>query len=393
MFFSISAFFLQQSGKFQVFILKIHRKLAEYKQKKRQKMKTLRKIAGLWLICSLTSVLQAQSTDCTFRKTFQKKDGMYLNVTNKFGDISVLSSEEDSITICATVTIKQNNKELSEKSIGLIKIAVNKLADTISVKTGFDEKFFSAPYRNGRTGFSVDYVINLPENSNLTIINSFGDVILDEFSGIIDVKISNGDFSAEKLSRGNTKPVSSLSFEHGKAVIEEANWLSISAKSCQSVIVEKARALLLNTEFSKLTLDDISSIVCDSRSDVYEINSVRNFIGISTLSEFRIDNLSVQLQAKTDFGSMTLTDVQKDFSLIDISSSKTPVYLEFQGGASYKVDMTLINSLLDFPFEENRLVNKTTTGNTTIISGTAGNNKDSKSLLKVKLDLGKLEIR
>jgi hypothetical protein len=356
-------------------------------------MKTIRKLAGLVMFCGLTAVLSAQTTDCTVRKSFQQKEGQYLYVSNKFGDISVLKSDKDSITICATVTIKQKDEALSAKSIGLIKIAIDKSADTIRVKTAYDDKFFSAAYRTGRTGFSVDYVINTPASSNLKIVNSFGDVVLDEFDGIINVKLSNGDFSAEKLSRGNIKPVSNLSFEHGKVSIEEASWLAVNAKHCQSVVIEKAKALLLNTEFSKLNIDEVSSIVCDSRSDTYEINSVRNFVGVSTLTEFRIDKLLGQLQARTGFGSMTVTDVQKDFSVIDISSSKTPVSLEFQEGTSYKVDLTLVNSLVDFPFEENRLVNKTTTGNTMIITGTAGKNKDAKSILKVKLDLGKLEIR
>lgn len=304
-----------------------------------------------------------------------------------------MNSDKDSITVCATVTIKQDDKELMQKSIGLIRVETDKSADTIRVKTIYDDKFFSAAYRKGRTGFSVDYAVSIPASSNIIVSNSFGDVTMDEFDGIVTIKISNGDLSAEKLTRGNIKPVSSINIEHGKAVIEDANWLSLSAKHCQSVIIEKARALLLGTEFSKISLGEINSLVSESRSDNYEINSVRNFAGVSTLTEFRIDKLSGQLQSRTEFGSLSVNEVGKDFSAIDISGSKTPLYIGFQKGLSYKVDLTLINCLLDFPFEENNMVSKTTAGNTTHVSGIAGNNKDAKSLLKIKLDLGKLEIR
>lgn len=356
-------------------------------------MKVFRVLFGILLLSSVLTSIQAQETDCTVRKTYPSKDGTYLCVTNKFGDINIITSEDDLTSVCAKITISQDDKELSEKCLSFIKINIDKTQDTINIRTVFDERFFQASYRKGRSGFSVDYAIYVPANTNLSVYNSFGDIAIDEINGFVNVKLYNGDFSASRLTRGNIKPISTLYFEHAKAEISEANWLSVNAKHCQSIEIGEAKALLVTSEFSKLHITDISSIVCDSKSDYYEITSLKNLIAESSYSEFEIEKFSGQLRAITKFGTISVAEVGNDFSLIDLNCTHTPVELWTQEGISYKSDIAVTNTLLDFPYEEYPRISRSRNDNTIVLTGVAGKNKETQSLIKIRADFGTLEIK
>jgi len=356
-------------------------------------MKVIRKLTGLFLLSTIAGVLQAQNTDCIVRKSFFAREGTYLRISNKFGDINIITSKDDSISVCAIITIKQDDEELLQKSISLIKIDIDKSKDTVDIQTVFDEKFFSPSYRKGRSGFSVDYAISVPAGTNLAIKNAFGDVVLDQISGIVNAKLSQGDFRASKLTRGNLKPVSSLYFENGKVSIEEANWLTMTTRHCQSVKIGRVKALLMTSEFSKLTIGELSSLVCNSKSDSYEITAVKNLIAESYYTAFEIGQLSGQLRARTSYGTISVSELLKDFTIIDVTSSHTPFKIVTQKGASFKTDITVTNTLLYFPFEVNPMVKRSTEKNATTITGVAGSNRDTQSLIKIKADFGTLEIK
>jgi len=355
-------------------------------------MKTIRNLFGLLLVTGITASALAQEAECTVRKSFPSEKGIYLSISNKFGDINIITTENEPISVCATITIKQDDKELLQKNISLIKINIDKTQDTINVQTVFDEKFFSAFYRKGRSGFSVDYTIYVPSSTNLFINNSFGDIAVDDISGIVNAKLSQGDFSASKLSRGNLKPVNTLYFEHGKADISQADWLSVTARHCPSIEIGKVKALLMTSEFSKIYAGEISSLVCDSKYDYYQITSIKNLVAESNSTEFEIEKLSGQLRASPSYGTLSISEVRNDFQLIDLNCDHTVVELSTEEGTSYKTDITVSGTLLDFPFDENPMISRSRKENTITLTGVAGKNMGTQSLIKVKAAFGTLEI-
>jgi hypothetical protein len=356
-------------------------------------MKAIRKLSGILIFTIIAGVLPAQNTGCNIRKSFLVGENTYFRIINKFGDININTVNNDSISLCASISIKQDDPELLKKNISLIKTEISKSGDTIDVRTVFDEKFFSPANRKGRSGFSIDYIINVPASTNLSIQNEFGDIALDDIKGILNVSLSNGDFVASRLTRGNLNPVSSLQFELGKITIDEANWISMTARHCQSVKISKATALLLTSESSRVNIDELSSLVCKSKYDNYNITSIKNLIAESFYTSFQIEKLSGQLQARTTYGKVSVSELVKNFTTVDLICNRTPVELISQKGTSFKADITATNTLLEFPFEGNPNISRSNKNNTTTISGIVGNDNATKSLIKIKSDFGALKIQ
>jgi hypothetical protein len=361
---------------------------------KKHEMKPNRKIQGLLILLMLTTGLSAQNTNCSFRKTFPAKGGTTtLRLLNKYGDVNVITVNDDSLTVCASITIIQDNAELIKQCVKLITFNTQKLTDTIYISTLYDKKFFSTESREGRTSFSVDYVINIPASLNLNITNEFGNISIDELAGTLNVRLSQGTLTAKKLTKGKEKPMSTVWVDHGKVNISELNWMTLSVVNCLSVNIDKAQALMMSSVISKIKMGEISSLICDSKSDSYNIRSINNIISGSTYSTYEIGKLNGQLKSKSIYGSLSIADLDKGFSSIDIVASQTQISLKNISGVSFKTDLIGSDAQVDIQADKYPGILRTTSNFSTTLSGIAGIDKNTKSLVTIRATGGKVSIQ
>ncbi len=361
-------------------------------QIKVQKMRIYKKISGLLFTLLLASSVSAQDIDCNFKKSYFATKGTCISISNKYGNINVISSDKDSAYICATISINQGNEELLKKSVNLIDVKFDKTDDTIKVVTTFDKRFFSSPLRDGRKSFRVDYIITMPKTTGLIIVNEFGNITLDELSGPVFIRLSQGVLTAKKLSRDNIKPISMITADNAKIMIDDINWLNMKVWNCPSVILGQAKALLVTSSFTKIRIENISSLVTTSKSDNYNIGSIKNLVSVSSYSSFNIGELTGQLRSSPTFGSITVDLLNPEFSLIDLDAKHTIIDLTINDMISFRTDIVATGSTIDFPLDSFPDITKSTSNNTTTFVGRAGTDRSTESLIRIRQDFGKLLI-
>jgi hypothetical protein len=356
-------------------------------------MKHYRKITELLILMLIAATLSAQDNNCYIRKTFSVKMGNTLRLSNKYGDVNIITVKDDSLSVCATITIVQDNHDLALNSKKLVTISLEKLKDTVYVSTLFDKKFFSEEFRQGRKSFNIDYLIKVPAYMDLSIIEEFGNIAVEELTGTLNVRLSQGVLSAKRLTKGNVKPISTIYVDHGKVNIDELNWMTLTLLNCSSVNIEKAQALMITSSISKIRFGDISSLVINSKSDSYSIKSINNILSESTYSEFDIGKLDGQLKSKALYGSINISDLNKEFSSIDIVSGQSQITLKTGQGLSFWTDIIATDAMVDFPSIKYPGIKKTESNYSTTFLGTAGADKKTKSLIRIRTTSGKLSIR
>jgi hypothetical protein len=356
-------------------------------------MKPFREFSALCILVLISATLTAQNDNCNIKKTYPVRRGSTLRLSNKYGDVNIITGKNDSLLICSTITIVQDNKDLVLKNMNLISINIDKLKDTVSIATLYDKKFFSESYREGRKSFSVDYFITMPVYMDLRIVNEFGNLLIDELSGPLNVRLSQGMLSAKKLTRGNDKPINTIFVDHGKVSIDDANWMTITVLNCPSVNIEKARALMMTSVISKIRIGEINSLVSNSKSDSYNINSVNNIVSESTYSEYEIGRLDGQLRSKAIYGSISVSDLNKGFSSIDIASSQSLISLSTGQGVSFNANVNATDAMVAFPAAKYPLIKRTENNFSTALNGSVGPDKNSKSSIKISATGGKVSIQ
>ena len=167
--------------------------------------------SGMLLIsalCLISITLSAQEVTKEYHKEFVAAPGTTLDISNKYGNVTVQSWNQDQVIIDVKVTVEMPDKQKAEKLLGYIDVQFNEGEKLISAKTVIDEKFNFSGWGNRSRKFSIVYNVKMPVEADLKLSNRYGNTDIDELKGSVNLDIKYGDLVAEKLTRGNEKPLS-----------------------------------------------------------------------------------------------------------------------------------------------------------------------------------------
>lgn len=307
--------------------------------------KTLLAAIVLLLITSLT---QAQEISKEFHKEYNPQKGVVLELNNRYGDINIVTVENDKIVVDVVVTLSYPDRERAEKLLSYINISFTEESGKYSVKTTIDEGFTLSGWGRTDKRFNIKYNVSVPSWIDLTVINKYGNVELDKLDGYLNANVQYGNISTGKLSRGNIKPVNTLNVSYGKINITEAGWLDIKARYTNDVVVGKAQAVAIDTKYSKISISNISSIVVDSKYDKYIVGQVNNIIVNSGYSYFEIGSIIKKMVIDCNYGSFRADFIAPDFELIDIDTDYVGVTALIHERASYKIEGKVSYGKIEF---------------------------------------------
>ncbi len=349
------------------------------------------KIRAVTAMLALSLMAGAQPDHCNFRKSYKVSEKSTLTILNRYGDINIVNSDNDSLTICATVTMQLKDKTKEGDQIKQIRIGFDSKRDTITATTVFDKKFFLQKYSIQREKFSIDYIIKAPAYLNLKITNSFGNVTLDEPSGAVDILLSQGMLTAKNLSRGNIKPINSIKINNGKAGIDLLNWASFELRNSPLITIGKATAIMIESEYSKVEIGEVNSLIADSKSDKYKVQTINNIQTESTYSTFEIGILGSIMKSGTTLGAVTVSGLKKDFNTISINSDRSLIIIRAADNISFQTNIESTGTEVDINSQEG--LRRSLNGNMTKITGIYGDDKKSGSTVRVTALSGKVSIR
>jgi len=364
------------------------------------KIKIIRKMkkqifkSGLLLISAifLTSALTAQEVSKEFHKEYTAGSGTTLDISNRYGDVVVETTDQNQITIDVKVVVELPNRERAEKLLSYIDVQFSENGDLIKAKTTIDDKFNFNGWGSGSKKFSIDYNIKMPARINFTLANRYGDSDLEEITGLVNIDIKYGNLMADNLARGNEKPLNSLILAYGKAEIESAGWLDAQVRYSGSFNLTQGQALLLDSKYSKIEIEEISSIVGESKYDKLNIEKVNNLILDAGYADINIGELTKKLKFDGGYGSLTVDKIPAGFESIESNSRYIGVKLGIENDANYQLDAKL--SYGDLRFDEDNYQNKRriVENNSTETSGIVGKGASPSSTVKVTASYGSVRL-
>ncbi len=359
-------------------------------------MKTSIYKSGLLLLLALTFTglsLEAQEVSKEYHKEYSTNDNTTLSINNKYGDVVVSTWDRNSIVIDVKVTILLPNRDRAEKLLSYIDVRFSEDGDNISARTIIDDKNFSfTGWGNTSRRFSIDYTVSMPEGTDLAVTNRYGDTELGEHSGKISLDIKYGDLKAEELSRGNVKPLSYLNIAYGKADINEAGWLDVTARYSGSMRIGKSQALLLDSRYSKLNLEETSSVVADSKYDNIRIGTINNLVIDCGYADIVIGTLNKKLVFDGEYGSFTIEEIPEDFEDLEVKTRYTGVRLGIDDDATYKLDASLSYGDLRFDSERFRHKRQIIENTSKEYSGIMGDDEDPAASVRISSSYGTVRL-
>jgi hypothetical protein len=347
-------------------------------------------LASLFLLT--VSLSGQEEVKKEFHKEYTAKEGSRLDLNNRYGDIVIQTSESNQVVINVKVTVKYTSREKAEKLLSYIDVQFDEGSDFVSAKTVIDDKFNFSGWGNDSRRFSIDYEVKMPEWMNLNLINKYGNADLDDIKGLVNLDIKYGNLTADKLLRGNEKPLNNLTLSYGKATIDEAGWLDATIRYCSNFTLTKCQALLLDSKYSGVQIGTISSVVGETKYDKIRIDEINNLVLDAGYADVNVGSLAKKLDFTGGYGSLNVDRVPAGFESISVDTHYMGIKVAIDESACYRLDAH--TSYGSVKFNEDNFLNqkRIIENNSSEISGVVGKETNPSAKVTIESSYGGVRL-
>jgi len=197
--------------------------------------------------------------------------GNTLNIDNQFGEVKITTWDKNEIKVDIHIETSSTQKELADKTFERIDVTDKQEGKEINFKTTMNKngKDEHISCHNCSNTMSIDYDIHIPANNKLNIENSFGSIVIPDYTGPVSLTNKYGHLTAGKLSKPEK-----LIVEFGKADIKSIGNIDLTFKYSSVNIGSLTGNCKLKLEFCSYSLINLdngltSLTVNDSYSSVH----------------------------------------------------------------------------------------------------------------------------
>ncbi|MCK4919766.1 MAG: hypothetical protein KAS71_01895 [Bacteroidales bacterium] len=315
-------------------------------------------IFSVILLAFIPGILKSQdfSDREITEKTFPVNAQTTIEVNNKYGKVHVLTWKKDSVKFVIDLKVNSNSKEKLKKLKNNIRFDFTSSKYYVTAISNFggngnqifaELRSLSETLIPGKNTIEVNYNIYCPESVNLSIINKFGDIYIDDLRGEIDINLSNGDMKINSISGE-----SNIELNFGNAIINHLTDAVISL-SYSDLNLKQAEKLQTISKSSSIHIDEVDLLKINSRRDKYFLSDVYNMQGRTDFSQIWIEKIICSLDLNLKFGDLILDHLPVNFCKIDLVSDYADLNLYIDKDALYQADIYYKDdAFISFPGDE-----------------------------------------
>jgi hypothetical protein len=270
---------------------------------------TFLSLIGVFII-SFSSFAQSELTK-TVSEKYQVGASDALDISNKYGKVEIITWNSNEVTVDVTIKAWGKNDEQAKKLLDRIEIRRQNSAGFISFKTELSDWNVQI---NDRSGFEINYKVQMPKSMSLSIINKFGNTYLDNHDGKLRLEVGYGRLQARKILGAN----SDIKVAYGSADIEEIKDGELDCEYSKPINIEKVGRLRLDDKYGGVEINEADEV--DARS---------------SYSGLEVNVLHKSLFADSKYGSCYIRQAKSSFTSIDVDSDYGSVTIGFEENASF----------------------------------------------------------
>lgn len=263
-----------------------------------------------------------------FHQSFVSGANTEISINNKYGNIVIVPSNNDSIVFDVEVTVSDKHAYEALEQLNEINVNFISTGYIINAITSFngnlndfktDWKMFAGNVFSSSKTVKVDYKVAVPEGISVSIENAYGNVLVGNQSGTFKLILSNGDFTGGTLSGKTT-----INMTGGKLNCRYLTDAMVSADMTE-IFIDSVANVYFDTRASQITLQKAGKLTIDSKRDKWFVSELSQLSGSGSFSSFSINMFLGDCNLKTFYGNLTFQRVADNFKSISLIASYTDV--------------------------------------------------------------------
>ena len=297
-------------------------------------MKNMYKLLLVFLLVPLASTASDTKGKYTKTKSFNKEftvdDNNTVKIYNKYGNVDVVTWNENRVVIDVQVSVNGNDESKVEKRLEQIDVQFNQSSDMVSAKTIIEKSSNSWNLwgKKNKLRLEINYTVKMPAVNNADLNNNYGAISLDKLSGKAKIDCDYGKIHIGDLSNDENSIV--LDYSKNSSIEYMKNG-SIDA-DYSGLHVEEAGNVKLNADYSHLTFGKLGTVDMNCDYGTVKIGSSGDVKLNSDYTHTTLENLNGSANLSMDYGSFKVANLSADFGTVTANCSYS--HLKFGVAAS-----------------------------------------------------------
>ena len=335
---------------------------------KKRVFKSKSLLLSLLLIVTVSFSLSAQDARKEYSESYDVSKGVTLTTETKYSDVELITWDKSVVDILAVVKVEASSQSRAEEALKKVEIHISKSGKNISLVTEMENGWS----RNVR--ISIKITIKAPAWVNLDMDNAYGDLFIQEATGLVKVDLRYGNLKAGTLSRGNVKPYSKIDMAYSDGVIDEAGWLDLEI-AYSDMEINVSDMLFVESKYSKLLGEKAGGIITEGKYDKYYFDEVDSFVAELKYSGLKFGRLNKTLNLHSAYTNAKIGTLTNGFDEVDASLSYGNIHIGLEPGASFKFEGEAKYGNVNLSADEH--LSKTKENNYVRVWGNVGSNTKS----------------
>ena len=308
-------------------------------------MKTIKlTLTALLLLTFSLGIIARTEVSKDFHEKYPTTTSTNLNISNRYGDVTIHNTMQDVLTIDVVVRVESNSQKKSEEILETIAISLSKNGNNIIAATEIEGNV-----RWTNVNVDIDYTINMPSYVNTQLELRYGDAIIDEIVGRFDAEVRYGNFRANLLQPNESGRVNSLEMAYcGQVSVKSFDKINL-VLSYSDAKIDNGNALNIVCKYSDISLGDIAIVKAELGYSDLELSSALDVSVEGRYSDMNLGFVNRSLVVDTKYGDVDVDMLGKNFELVRVEAAYSDIDMGVEDGANYKIDLSSSYGDISFP--------------------------------------------
>lgn len=280
----------------------------------------------------------------TIKKEFNVSANALLRIHNKYGNVDVISWDQNRVEIEVTITVKGNSESKVIDRLKRIDVNFTNSSSEVSAKTILDNSSNSWFKSSNNMNYQIDYKIKMPVTNSANLNNDYGTISLNEIKGKASINCDYGKIIIGSLFHTDN----SINIDYtSDSEIEFMNGGTINADYSKFRVV-KAKNIELNADYTDSVFENIEELdfSCDYGS--IEVKNANDIDGRADYLTMRFGTIYKNLGIEADYGGIKVEKMMKGFESIRIHSDYAGIKIGLDDDVSFNFTAKMSYGGFDF---------------------------------------------
>ncbi|WP_028374835.1 hypothetical protein [Leeuwenhoekiella sp. MAR_2009_132] len=264
-----------------------------------------------------------------------------LKINNSYGNVDVITWDQNRITIEVTVKTNGNDEDKVIKKLNDIDVKFQGDATMVSAITEISESNSSwwSAFTSGsnNVNMEINYKIKMPVTNNADLSNDYGGISLDKIKGQAKISCDYGHLDIGELLGDNNL----LSFDYtNNSNIAYMKNGKISA-DYSSFTLDKADKVLLSADYTKSNFGSLKYLKYNCDYGSISANAVGTVEGSSDYLSVRLGKINGALDINMDYGSLKIEEITANAGDVRINTEYAGVKVGYNANANFRFTIKL----------------------------------------------------